>query len=98
MNTKNLYGGTLGSTSATLYTATNKVLVKEVILCNKTGTAATATIAFNGINIINAKSIAANDYLKLDLCSAIEATKVITGLAGTASAIDCYISGIEITE
>lgn len=96
MNGKNLYAGTLGTSSTSLYNASNKTLVKEIIICNKTATAATATITFDGKTIIGGKSIAANDTLIVPLNSIVEATKAITGLAGTASAIDCYISGVEV--
>jgi hypothetical protein len=96
VNIKNLYGGTLGTGSATLYTATNKAIVKEIILCNKTASAATATITFDGKSVIGAKSIAANDTLIIPLNSVIESGKIIAGLSGTASAIDCYISAVEV--
>jgi len=96
---KKLASGTLGTSSGTLYTAGAGVtaIVKEITLCNKTGTAATATILFDGVNIATAHSIAANDTLLLPMRSIVEATKLITGLAGTGSAIDYYISGIEVT-
>lgn len=93
---KNLTGGTLGTTSGTLYTASNKAIVKEIILCNKTATAATATLAIDGKTIVGGKPIAANDTLIIPLSSVVEVGKLITGSAGTASAIDYYISGVEI--
>lgn len=96
MNTKNLYGGTLGTTSATLFTASTETLVKEIILCNKTASIATATITFNGINIVCGKSIAANDTLIIPLNSVLDSGKIIAGLSGTASSIDAYISGVEV--
>lgn len=94
---KKLYGGTLGTGSGTLYTATGcKAIVTEIILANKTSSAVTATITYDGITIIGAKSIPANDSLVIKLNSVIEITKIIAGLAGTGSAIDIWISGIEI--
>jgi hypothetical protein len=95
---KMLGKGTLGTSSGTLYTAPSatKVIIKEMSLCNKTASAATATILFDGVNICADHSIAANDTLLLPMHHIIEATKLITGLAGTGSAIDYYISGIEV--
>jgi hypothetical protein len=96
---KKLASGTLGTGNATLYTAgaATKAIVKSIALCNKTATAATATIKFDGINIVAAHSIAGNDTLILPMTQIVEATKLIEGLAGTGSAIDYYISGIEVT-
>jgi len=95
---KTLYSGTLGTGSGTLYTvpASTTTIVTELILANKTSSAATATITFDGKTIVGAKSIPANDSLVIKLNSVLETTKIIAGLAGTGSAIDCYISGIEV--
>ena len=95
---KTLYSGTLGTVSGTLYTvpALTTAIIKEIVLCNKTTTAATATITFDGINIVSAKSIAANDTLVIELHSILATTKILAGLAGTATAIDCFVSGIEV--
>lgn len=95
---KNLYSGELGTVSATLYTVpvSTTTIVKEIILANKTATATTATIKFAGSNIIATKSIPSNDTLIVPLTSILIAGALIEGLAGTATAIDCYISGIEV--
>lgn len=95
---KTIYKGTLGTASTTLYTvpASTTAIIKEIILCNKTASAATATITFDSWNIVAAKSIAANDTLVIELHSILETGKILAGLAGTASAIDCFISGIEV--
>lgn len=96
---KKLASGTLGTANATLYTApaATQAIVKNIVLTNKTGTAATATIKFDGINIAAAHSIAAYDSLVIPMTHIIEATKLIEGLAGTVTAIDYYISGIEVS-
>ena len=95
---KRLAGGTLTNTSATLYTApaSTTTIIKELVLCNKTAAAVTATIAFNSVNVVCGKSIAANDSLVIPFTSIVHATNAITGLAGSNSAIDYYISGIEV--
>jgi hypothetical protein len=96
---KTLYKGTLNTTSTTLYTvpASTTTIVKEIILCNKTATDTTATITFDGGSIIAGKVVPKNDTYVVELHSVLAAGKIIAGLAGAASAIDVYISGIEVT-
>jgi hypothetical protein len=95
---KRLTKGTLGTTSATLYTvpASTKTILKEIILCNKTATDATVTITIDGATIIGAKTVTKNDTYVIEFHSVIETGITITGLAGTTNAIDYYISGIEV--
>ena len=97
-NLKNLYKGTLANSSATLYTvpALTKTILKEIVLCNKTALDATVTVTLDGINIVCGKTIAKNDTYVIEFHSIVEAGKIIAALAGTASAIDIYISGIEV--
>ena len=96
---KFLARGTLETAEAALYTvpASTKALVKKITLCNKTATAATATIEFGDIKIIGGASIAANESVDYSPNHILDAADTIDGLAGTATAIDYYISGIEIT-
>lgn len=96
---KQLAKGTLGTTNATLYTtpASTTAIVKSITLANKTATDATATIKFNGVNIVPTHTIPANDSLTLQKTDVLETTMLIEGLAGTGTAIDYYISGIEVT-
>ena len=89
-------GGTLGTSTTTLYTATGKAIVKEIVLCNKTGSAASATILFDGKTIVGGKSIANNDTIVIPLSSVIEAGKTITGSASVATTLDYYFSGVEV--
>jgi hypothetical protein len=102
---KNLYRGQPGTTDGTLATvpANKRWMVKEIIICNTTGTAATATLAVvesggaSAANrrILNAKSIPANDLLVLALATAMAAGDFISGLQGTAAALTLTISGVE---
>lgn len=97
---KKLYNATLGDSNATLYTvpAATKTIVKSITLCNRTAAAATATIELDGIYIINGHSIAARDSIIIpNVDQILDTGDLIEGLAGTASAIDCCISGIEVT-
>jgi len=95
---KKLASGTLGTTEATLYTvpASTKTIVKSIILCNKTASAATATIKFAGVEVIAAHTIKANDTLCVQITGVLEASATIAGLASAASAINYYVSGVEV--
>jgi hypothetical protein len=95
---KRLGKGTLTTGSVTLYTvpASTTAVVKELILCNKTAGAVTVTVTFDGVNIVNAKSIAANDTLVIALSSVLATALIIAGLASANTAIDYYISGLEV--
>ncbi len=99
---KRLCAGTFTDSSAPLYTAPatagSHVVIKAMTLCNITAAAATVTITFNGIDVINAYSIPAHDTITIPFIDQIiEATEVIAGLAGTDSAITYYISGKEVS-
>ena len=95
---KNLYKGTLGTVSATLYTVpvATKTILKEIILCNKTAVDATATLTLDGATIVGGKTIPKNESYVIELHSIVEAGKILAGLSGTATSIDIYVSGIEV--
>ena len=95
---KKLTNGTLGTVNATLYTtpASTTTIVKSIIIANKTAVDATATITFNGTNIVPAHIVPANDSIPLQLTAILDATTLIEGLSGTTASIDYYISGIEV--
>ncbi|OMF17258.1 hypothetical protein BK131_04650 [Paenibacillus amylolyticus] len=97
---KRLGKGTLTTTSANLYTvpAGTTTQLKALTLCNKTTTAATVTISLAGTEIIYQYSVKANDTITIPfLDQVLQSGETITGLSGTASAINYYISGKEVT-
>ncbi len=95
---KKLASGTLGTTEATLYTvpASTKTIVKSIILCNKTSSDKYATITFAGTDVIYQHTVKAKDTLVVQMTAILEASATIAGLASVASAINYYISGIEV--
>lgn len=97
LNKKLMYNGTLGISGAILYTApASGAIVKEIIVCNRTNADATANLTYNGQTyILPARMIPANDTLILALSTVIPASATIQGAAGTTSAIDVIISGVE---
>ncbi|WP_240371681.1 hypothetical protein [Anoxybacteroides rupiense] len=95
---KRLYKGTAGTTSSTAYTvpANATTIVKNIVLTNKTGSAATITITIAGTEVICGCPVAANDTVVIDLSLVMSATEAIAVQAGTADAINIYISGVEV--
>ena len=92
-----LYGGTPSTSSATLFTspANTKTMVKCVVIGNTTSTARTVTLGFAGVNLVNSYSVDPNDTAIIDLSLVLEASETITGLQGTANALNVHISGWE---
>ncbi|MFZ5650148.1 MAG: hypothetical protein ACOY4I_04750 [Bacillota bacterium] len=95
---KRIYTGTLGAVSADLYTVpvSTKTIITEVVLANKTAGAVAATVMIGTENIVPGKNVPANDALVVKLHTVMEAGEIIKGLAGSGSAIDCRISGVEV--
>lgn len=90
-------GAATTTTTTTLYTtpASTTTIVTQIAVCNTSGSAQTATVLLNGIDIMNAASIPANTTLVLDLKQPISATQTIQGGA-SATSVDLHIAGVEI--
>ena len=108
---RRMYIGQPGTGGSTLYTApaydsnvttpSATAVVKEIILCNTTGLAATITLGINGVaaanQFIGTLTIAANDFKVISsLDTMLSAADTIQGLQGTANAITVTISGVEV--
>lgn len=85
------------TTSTTLYTtpAGSTAVVTNIVICNPTTTAVTASIALNAIDLLGSVSIAANSSAFFDLKQVLDATQTISGSASSTS-VDFHISGVEI--
>jgi hypothetical protein len=96
---KRLYRGTAGTSPTTAYTvpSSTTTIVKNITLTNKMGTAATITVTIAGTEVVYNYSVAANTTVVIDLLLIMHTTETITIQAGTASAINVYISGVEVT-
>jgi len=99
---KRLCSGTLTAENATLYTAPatvgSYVIIKAVTICNKTASIATATLKFDGIEIVCAYTLLAYETVTIPFIDQIiEASEIIEGSSGTATAVNYYISGKEVT-
>jgi hypothetical protein len=85
------------TSSTTLYTvpSATTAVVTNIVICNPTGSAVTASMTINAIDILGSVSIAANTSAFFDLKQVIPATQIIAGSASSTS-VDFHISGVEI--
>lgn len=107
LTSKKLYWGTPATGEATLYTvpAATETYVKEIWICNTTGTAATISLsivnnggaAATGNLILAARSIPANDFIIIACYEHMDTGDFISGLQGTGSALNVRISGVEVS-
>ena len=85
------------TSSTTLYTTPSgtTAVVTNIVICNPTTSAVTATIQLNDVDLLGSVSIAANTTFSFDLKQVLPATETIKGLASSTS-VDFHISGVEI--
>jgi hypothetical protein len=95
--TKALARVAAATSSTTLYTvpSATTTVVTNIVICNPTGSAVTASMTINGIDLLGSVSIAANTTAFFDLKQVVPATQVIAGSASSTS-VDFHISGVEI--
>lgn len=95
--TKVLARAAAATSSGTLYTvpAATTTVVTNIAIVNTAATAATATISLDGIVLVPAIAVAANNTTFIDLKQVLAATKIIAGFA-SATTVNFHISGVEI--
>jgi hypothetical protein len=69
--------------------------VTNIVVCNPTTAAITASMTINSIDLLGSVSIAANSVFSFDLKQVIPATQILAGSASSTS-VDFHISGVEI--
>ena len=87
------------TTSTTLYTvpASTTAVVTSIVVSNITSSPATVTLSLNDVAILSGVSISANSASIIDLKQALTAGQTIKGGAGTGSALNIHITGVEIS-
>ena len=85
------------TTSTTLYTTPSgsTAVVTNIVICNPTTSAVTASMLLNDVDLLGSVSVAANTSAFFDLKQVLPATQTIKGLASSTS-VDFHISGVEI--
>ena len=95
--TKALARTAAATSSTTLYTvpAATTAVVTNIVICNPTASAVTASLLLDDIDLLGSVAIAANSSAFFDLKHVLATTKTIKGLASSTS-VDFHISGVEI--
>jgi len=85
------------TTSTTLYTtpAGTTAVVTNIVICNPTTSAVTASVLLNDIDLLGSVTVSANSSAFFDLKQVLPATQTIKGSAST-TAVDFHVSGVEI--
>jgi len=85
------------TSTTTLYTtpAATTAVVTNIVICNPTASAVTASLLLNGIDLLGSVPVAANSSAFFDLKQVLNATQTISGSASSTS-VDFHISGVEI--
>lgn len=103
---KKLYTGQPGTAATTLYTApaSTTSLIKNIIICNTTSSAATLTLSLvpsggsAGVTnrIMSSLNISANDTVAMDLSGVLSTGDFISALQGTSGSLTLHITGVEV--
>lgn len=103
---KKLYTGQPSTSATTLYTApaSTTTIIKNIIICNTTATAATLTLnlvpsagaATSANRIMSALNVQPNDTVTVDLSGILATGDFISALQGTSSALTVHITGVEV--
>jgi hypothetical protein len=85
------------TTSTTLYTTPSgsTAVLTNIVICNPTTAAVTASMTINSIDLLGSVSIGANSVFGFDLKQVVPATQIIAGSASSTS-VDFHLSGVEI--
>jgi hypothetical protein len=86
------------TSSTTLYTvpSATTTVVTNIVICNPTTSAVTASMLLNDIDLLGSVSVAANSTAFFDLKQVLPTTQTIKGLASSTS-VDFHVSGVEIS-
>lgn len=103
---KKLYTGQPGTSATTLYTApaSTTTIVKNIIVCNTTSSAATLTLSLVASGgsagatnrIMSALEVTGNNTVAFDLSGVLATGDFISALQGTSSALTLHITGVEV--
>jgi hypothetical protein len=85
------------TTSTTLYTtpAGTTAVVTNIVICNPTTAAVTASMTIDSVDLLGSVSIAANSVFSFDLKQVVLDGDIIAGLASSTD-VDFHLSGVEI--
>lgn len=95
---KQLSYGAPGTSTSTLYTVpvSTTTIVKNIVMCNNTTNPAKIYISVANRDIVSGYTVQANDTVILDLSLVMPTGQTITASQVTSSAINLFISGVEV--
>jgi len=96
---------TLGTTEAEIFTNSNKIIIKQILLANYTATDRTAQIKVvpNGGStgdehiIFGDITVQANTTQVIDLAMVIPASASVAAKCSAATSVNIHVSGVEVT-
>ena len=89
------YRGSAATISSTLYTASSKAVLTDIIVSNTSTGTEYVTMTIDGVNIIPTVSIPGNTVISLQPKTIIESTKILAGYASSTN-VKFHISGVEL--
>ena len=103
---KKLYTGQPGTSASTIYTApaSTTTIIKNILICNTTTSAATVTLnlvasagsAAASNRILSTYNVNASDTVAIDLSGVLATGDFISAVQGTSSALTLHITGVEV--
>ena len=95
---KQFFRGTASLTETTLYSvpASTTSVVTNIVITNTAATSATVSIDLNGVSILEAGQVSANDSIVWDIKQVMGELEVISASA-SAITVNFHFSGVEIS-
>ena len=89
------YRGAAATSSATLYTAPSKAVLTDIVVSNTSADQQYVTITVDGVNIVPAVPVSANQVVNLQFKTVVPSGDIIAGFA-TSTDVKFHVSGVEI--
>jgi hypothetical protein len=95
---KVLFRGAASTSSTTLYTTPSgsTAVLTNIVICNPTTAAVTASLTIDSVDVLGSVAIAANSSAFFDLKQVVPDGDIIAGQASSTS-VDFHLSGVEIS-
>lgn len=90
------YRGAAATSSATLYTASTKAVLTDIVISNTSSNQEYVTMTVDGINILPTVPVSPNTVITIQPKTVLAATKILAGYA-TSTSVKFHISGVEIS-
>ena len=89
------YRGAAATSSATLYTASTKAVLTDIVVSNTNANQQYVTMTVDGVNIVPTVPVSAKQVVNLQFKTVVPSGDIIAGFA-TSTDVKFHISGVEI--